>query len=200
MSIDLQDELSKSRNQEIGYSLTDVFMGVGWCRKKVESPGFLGFGGGIKEVDIDLDVACLLFNRSGKLVDQVWYEQLSSRDAAVTHSGDDNSGGGGPDTENERISVDLQQVHPTVQTLVFIVTSPEKEPFAAIPHAFCVLVDAIGDEEIDRVELSVEGGEHTGLIMAMVCREDEGWRSYIINRFLHTDSHERLLAAIAGYL
>lgn len=200
MSIGLQDQSSTGQTREADYHLTDVFMGLGWRRKKVETQGFLGFGGGVKEVDVDLDASCLLFNRSGKLLDQVGHRQLSSRDGAITHSGDDPSGGGGADTENERITVNLQQLDPNAQTLVFTVTSAEGEPFAAIPHAFCVLVDAISDEEFDRIDLSIEGDQHTALIMAMVYRDSDGWRKRLINHFLDGDSPEALLSVISQYL
>src|SRR5512143_2549329 len=119
-----QQEQTVNPEPTSAHSLSDGFMGLGWCRKKVESSGFLGFGGGITEVAVNLDASCLLFNKSGRLVDQVCTEQLQSQCGAALHSGDDRTGGG-IDTENERITVNLPYLPAAVETLVFTVTSPD---------------------------------------------------------------------------
>jgi len=181
------------------YSLTHIFMGLGWCMKKVESSGFLGFGGGIKEVAVNLDASCLLFNKSGRLVDQVCAGQLQSQCGAVVHSGDDITGGG-IDTENERIIVNLQHLPAAVETLVFIVTSPEGEPFAVIPHAFCLLADAISDAELFRYDLTIEGDDYTALILARLYRDGDEWKPQPIGERAQARHHEELMPLIQAYL
>ena len=170
-----QQEKTVNSEPTGAHSLSHIFMGLGWCMKKVESSGFLGFGGGITEVAVNLDASCLLFNKSGRLVDQVYTEQLQSQCGAVVHSGDDATGGG-IDTENERITINLQYLSAAVETLVFTVISPDGEPFAAIPHAFCLLADAISDTELFRYELSIDGGDYTALILAKLYREGDEWK------------------------
>lgn len=66
--------------KESGQALTQVKMGLGW----EPATGLFGFGGG----SIDLDASCLFFDENKNLVDQVWFQQLKSKDGSVRHSGD----------------------------------------------------------------------------------------------------------------
>ena len=192
-------EQSINPQQENVHNLSHIFMGLGWCMKKVESSGFLGFGGGIKEVAVNLDAACLLFNKSGRLVDQVCAEQLQSQCGAVVHSGDDNTGGG-IDTENERIIANLQNLPAAVETLVFTVTSPDEEPFAAIPHAFCLVTDMIGDAELVRYDLTIEGDDYTALILAKLYRDGDEWKLQPIGERSRARHYDELMPLIQAYL
>ena len=200
MSIGPQEEQLVKLEQETGHSLSTIFMGLGWCKKKVESHGFLGFGSGTKEVDVNLDASCLLFNQSGKLVDHVWFEQLQSQCGSVIHSGDDKTGGGSADTENERITVDLQHLPAAIETLVFTVTSFSGEFFAEIPHAFCVVVDMVADIEIVNFDLSVEGGDYTGLILARLYRDGGEWKLQVVGKQAQGRTCQELLPVIKDYL
>ena len=194
-----QQEKTVNSEPTGAHSLSHIFMGLGWCKKKVESSGFLGFGGGTKEVAVNLDASCLLFNKSGRLVDQVCAGQLQSQCGAVVHSGDDNTGGG-IDTENERITVNLQHLPAAVETLVFTVTSPDEEPFSAIPHAFCLLADAISDAELFRYELSIDGGDYTALILAKLYRDGDEWKLQPIGKRARARHYEELMPLIQEYL
>ena len=180
MAINLQKGQRISLEKEAGRGLTRIFMGLGWGMKKVESKGFMGFGGGQKEVSVDLDASCLMFDSAGKLLDQVWFRQLRSQCGSVTHSGDDRSGGGSADQENERITIDLHKVPSAVQTLIFTVNSFTGEGFEGIPNAFCLVVDDTNKAEIARFNLSLEGGNYTGLVMSKLYRHDGEWKMQAI--------------------
>jgi tellurium resistance protein TerZ len=117
MSISLQKGQKISLAKEGGGALTTVVMGLGW--DVMEKKGFLGFGGGKQE--IDLDASCLLFDERGALLDTVWFRQLRSRDGSIQHSGDNRTGEGGGD--DEQIIVNLGAVPANVKSLVFTVNS-----------------------------------------------------------------------------
>jgi len=176
MGINLEKGQRISLSKEAGTSLDRIYMGLGWGMKKTESKGFLGFGGGSKEVEVDLDASCLMFDAGGNLTDQVWFRQLKSNCGSVQHSGDDRSGGGSADVENERITIDLNQVPSEVKSLIFTVNSFTGESFDGIPNAFCVVVDDKSSKEIARFNLSLEGGHFTGLIMTKLYRHEGDWR------------------------
>jgi len=200
MGVNLQKGQRISLAKEAGGSLTKIVMGLGWGMKKTVSKGLFGIGGGEKKVAVDLDASCLLFDNTGKLIDQVWYSQLRSQCGSVTHSGDDRSGGGSDNVENERITVDLPRLPSAVQTLVFTVNSFSGEDFTGIPSAFCRVLDAAANSEIARFDLSLEGGDYTGLIMTRLYRHDGDWRMQAIGEHGQGRTFMDLMPAIQPHL
>jgi tellurium resistance protein TerZ len=168
--------------------------------KQVQSRGFLGFGGGVRQEAVDLDASCLLFDASGNLVDTVWFRQLESRCGSIRHSGDDRAGGGEAGAENERIAIELNRVPATVQTLIFTVNSFSGEGFAGIPSAFCRIVDGANDGEIARFDLSLEGGVYTGLIMTKLYRHNSEWKMHALGEHASGRTFHDLLPTIRPHL
>ncbi|QHT57671.1 TerD family protein [Cellulomonas sp. H30R-01] len=167
MSVNLTKGQTVSLTKSDGGTLTQVRMGLGWDAIKVK-----GLFGRAKEKSVDLDASALLFDANGALVDQVWFSQLSSKDGAVQHTGDNRTGAG--DGDDESIRVALTGVNPAVTTLVFVVNSYTGETFAQIENAFCRLIDETTGQEVARYDLS-GSGPHTAQIMAKVTRAGAGW-------------------------
>jgi tellurium resistance protein TerZ len=146
-----------------GGGLTEVTMGLGWDVARPK--GFLKKM--LAPKTIDLDASCLLFDAGGELVDQVWFQQLDSKDGSVHHTGDNLTGEG--EGDDESIEVDLTRVPARVQTLVFVVNSFTGQDFTQIENAFCRLVDRATGQEVARYELSSQG-PHTAQVMTKVFR------------------------------
>jgi tellurium resistance protein TerZ len=201
MTINLQKGQRISLEKEAGHGLSRVVMGLGWGMKQVQSRGFLGFGAGIRQEAVDLDASCLLFDNAGNLVDTVWFRQLESRCGSIHHSGDDRAGGGESGADNEQINHRFEPgARRGVQTLIFTVNSFSGESFAGIPNAFCRLTDGAGGAEIARFDLSLEGGQRTGLIMTKLYRHDGEWKMQAIGEHAEGRTFHDLLPAIKPYL
>ena len=152
-----------------GGTLTRVTMGLGWDVKKAKGLlGMFGGGGG----DIDLDASCLLFDANRRMIDQVWFRQLTSADGSIVHSGDNRTGAG--DGDDETIAVDLSRLPASVTALVFTVNSFTGDTFDRIANAYCRLVDATTGRETARYDLTGVGS-HTGQVMAQIVRTGGGW-------------------------
>ena len=199
MAINLQKGQRISLEKEAGRGLNRVVMGLGWGMKQVQSKGFLGIGAGSRQKAVDLDASCLLFDAANALIDTVWFRQLQSHCGSIQHSGDDRSGGGETGAENERIAIDLTRIPATVQTLIFTVNSFSGESFAGIPNAFCRLVDDAGGD-IARFDLSLEGGDYTGLIMSKLYRHNHEWKMQAIGEHAEGRTFHDLLPALKPYL
>ena len=113
MSVSLSKGQRVSLTKSGGGTLTQVRMGLGWDAVKKR-----GLFGGSKSQSIDLDASCLIFDASGQLLDQVWFNQLRSEDGAVVHTGDNRTGAG--DGDDESIIVELGQLSAPVATLAFM--------------------------------------------------------------------------------
>jgi tellurium resistance protein TerZ len=181
-----------SLEKKSGGSLTKVRMGLGW--DAAEKKGLFGKK---RAQSIDLDASALLFNAKGQLVDQVWFQQLTSKDGSVQHTGDNLTGEG--EGDDESIRVDLSKVPAEVTALVFTVNSFTGQNFSQIENAFCRLVDEITDAEIARYELT-GSGSHNAQVMAKLSREGAGWSMTAIGVPASGRTFRDLLPAIAGYL
>ena len=191
MSVNLSKGQKLSLTKSSGATLTRVRMGLGWDAMKKK--GLFGK----KDQDIDLDASGLLFDSANNLVDQVWFNQLVSRDGAVQHTGDNRTGAG--DGDDESIIVDLTRVPPTVSTIVFTVNSFTGQDFTQIESAFCRLIDEADNSEIARYDLS-GSGTHNAQIMAKVTREGAGWAMTAIGASATGRTFDQLVPAVLPHL
>ena len=190
--VNLSKGQTVSLTKKGGGTLTVVRMGLGW--DAVKKRGLFGR----KEQAVDLDASAMLFDRSGRLVDQVWFQQLRSTDGALQHTGDNVTGAG--DGDDESIVVDLQKLDPAVTAIVFVVNSFTGQNFSQIENAYCRLVDsASGDVELARYELT-GSGSHNGQIMAKVVRDGSGWSMTAIGAVANGQTFRDLVPAVTPHL
>jgi tellurium resistance protein TerZ len=191
MAINLSKGQTVSLVKSGGGGLTRVRMGLGWDAMKKR--GLFGS----RRQEIDLDASALLFDASGQLVDQVWFQQLTSRDGSIQHTGDNRTGQGEGDDESIRVYLD--GVAPAVQTIVFTVNSFTGQDFSQIENAFCRLIDETNEAEVARYDLT-GSGHHTAQIMSKVSRDGSGWSMTAIGEVASGRTFHDLLPAIAGHL
>ena len=167
--IELQrgDEMALTRDD--GTSLGKLTMGVGWDKK----PG-AGALSGSNTPDVDLDASAIQY-AGDQLFDLAFFNHLETRDRAVVHLGDNISGRG--DGDDEQITIDLAEVYPRVDTMLFLVSSYQGHSLEWVRNAYCRLADEQG-EEIARFTLT-EGVPRTGFMLATMFRDPDntdGWR------------------------
>jgi tellurium resistance protein TerZ len=192
MSVSLSKGQKVSLTKREGGTLSRVRMGLGWDAAKKK-----GLFGGLKTQTIDLDASALLFDAQGTLVDQVWFQQLRSKDGSVQHTGDNLTGAG--EGDDESIRVDLSALPASVHTIVFTVNSFTGQDFSQIENAFCRLIDESNEAEIARYDLS-GSGRHNAQIMAKVTRDGGGWSMTALGIPASGRTFRDLLPAMAGAL
>jgi tellurium resistance protein TerZ len=148
-----------------GRTLGRLRMGLGWDKKP--GAGFIGTGA----PDVDLDASAVQF-AGGQLFDIAFYNHLATRDGAVVHLGDNLTGRG--EGDDEVITVDLEKVWPTVDTMLFLVSSYQGQTLEWVRSAYCRIVDE-DDDELARFTLT-EGVPRTGFMMVKLFRDDDRWR------------------------
>lgn len=192
MAVSLSKGQSVSLVKQGGGTLTRVRMGLGWDAIKKK-----GMFGGMKTQSVDLDASAMLFDASGQLVDQVWFQQLRSKDGSVQHTGDNLTGAG--EGDDESIIVELSAVPAGVQSLVFVVNSFTGQNFSQIENAYCRLVDETNDSEIARYELT-GSGTHNSQVMAKVTRSGAAWSMTAIGAVANGRTFKDLLPAVTPHL
>lgn len=196
MGLSLQKGQSLSLTKQNGESLTNVRLGLGWDSAV---PAKKGFFGGTKTVEIDLDASAIMFDADGKHLDTVFFNQLTSKDGAVRHTGDNLTGAG--DGDDETMMVNLPAVSPAVQNIVFVITSYSQQTFDMVQNAFCRVIDdsAAGSPEVARYSLT-ESGRNTAMIMSKLSRTGNAWSFQAIGNPANGRTAGEVLGAAASAL
>jgi tellurium resistance protein TerZ len=111
--------------------LEKICIGLNWGTIKKKS--FLGL---LKTTEpVDLDGSVTTFSKENKNLYTVYYQNLSSPDGAIKHSGDDREGDDSvDDLDNEVITIDLKKLNPDVEQIIFYLNSYEGQDFGKIPY------------------------------------------------------------------
>lgn len=169
--------LSKSE----GVSLSKLAIGVGWDPVK-KKKGFFSFGS--SEESIDLDASLILLDEDKQLVDMIWFRKKLSSCGSVRHSGDNLTGEG--EGDDETIFIDMANLPARVKYIVPTVNSFRQQTFDQVENAFCNIYDLKGDRPDQKqklVNLSIsEKGAFTGLILAVIERNGDGWKTKYIGK------------------
>lgn len=187
-------ELSRGQEwtlaSESGEPVTRLRVGLGWDRER--TAGFAGSGA----PDVDLDASAVQF-MGEQLFDLAFYNNLATRDGSVVHQGDNRSGAGAGD--DEVIAVDLTRTYAKVETIVLMVSSYQGHSLEWIANAYCRIVDDASDVELARFTLTA-GVPQTGLVMAKLFRDGDGWRLLALGEGIAVRVPSRSVEALLPYL
>ncbi|SHH26177.1 TerD family protein [Massilia sp. CF038] len=168
MAISLQKGGNVNLSKEAP-GLSKMIVGLGWDTRATDGAGF------------DLDGAVFLVNAEGKVrsdADFVFYNNLKSTDGSVVHSGDNTTGAG--DGDDETVTIDLTKVPADVEKVIFAVTIHDAEArrqnFGMVSKAFVRCVNASGNAEIARFDLSEDGSTEAAMIFGEVYRAGADWK------------------------
>jgi tellurium resistance protein TerD len=131
--------------------------------------------------DFDLDASALLVNAAGKVLsDQhfVFFNNLTSPDGSVEHTGDNLTGEG--EGDDESIKVDLSRVPGDVDKIVFTVSiydaESRQQSFGQVRNAFIRVVNQTGGAEIARYDLSEDASTETAMVFGEIYRSGADWK------------------------
>ncbi len=151
-------------------SLDNMTVGLGWDANISDTGS-----------NADLDVSIFLVNAQGKTAndkDFIFYNNLTSTDGSVVHTGDNLTGEGGGD--DEKIKVALSKVNDTIQEIIFVVTIHEaestKQNFGQVSNSFIRIVDDSNGNEILKYELDEDYSSETAIEFGKLYRRDNSWR------------------------
>ncbi|MER8042913.1 TerD family protein [Streptomyces sp. NPDC094032] len=149
--------------------LTAVLVGLGWDVRTTTG------------ADHDLDASALLLNDTGKVASDlhfVFYNNLTSPDGSVEHTGDNLTGEG--DGDDESIKVDLSAVPADVTKIVFPVSIHDADnrgqSFGQIRNAFIRVVNQANGVELARYDLSEDAATETAMVFGELYRHAAEWK------------------------
>ncbi|MES3022319.1 MAG: TerD family protein [Pseudomonadota bacterium] len=168
MAISLQKGGNVNLSKEAP-GLSKLIVGLGWDTRATDGAGF------------DLDGAVFLLDANGKVrsdADFVFYNNLKSTDGSVTHSGDNTTGAG--DGDDETVTIELGNVPADVDKIAVCVTIHDAEArgqnFGMVSKAFVRCINAAGNAEIARYDLSEDGSTEAAMVFGEVYRAGTDWK------------------------
>ena len=164
--------LSKGGNVSLSKEapgLTAVLVGLGWDVRATTG------------ADFDLDASALLLGPDGKVIsDQhfVFFNNLTSPDGTVEHTGDNLTGEG--EGDDESIKVNLAGLPTQVDRIVFPVSiydaDNRRQSFGQVSNAFIRVVNQADGREITRFDLSEDASTETAMVFGEVYRNGADWK------------------------
>jgi tellurium resistance protein TerD len=164
--------LSKGGNVSLSKEapgLQAVLVGLGWDVRTTTG------------ADFDLDASALLVGSNGKILSDahfIFFNNLTSPDGSVEHTGDNLTGEG--EGDDEAIKVNLVAVPPEVEKIVVTVSiydaETRQQSFGQVRNAFIRVVNQADNRELTRYDLSEDASNETAMIFGELYRNGPEWK------------------------
>jgi tellurium resistance protein TerD len=149
--------------------LSAVLIGLGWDERTTSGQAF------------DLDASALMLNAAGRILSDshfVFFNNLTSPEGSVEHTGDNLTGAG--EGDDEQIKVDLVAVPAEVDRIVFPVSiydaDVRRQNFGQVRNAFIRVINQADNSELTRYDLSEDASSETAMIFGELYRHSGDWK------------------------
>jgi tellurium resistance protein TerD len=164
--------LSKGGNVSLSKEapgLQAVLVGLGWDVRTTTG------------ADFDLDASALMVGTTGKILSDshfIFFNNLTSPDGSVEHTGDNLTGEG--EGDDEAIKVNLVGVPAEVDKIVVTVSiydaEARQQSFGQVRNAFIRVVNQADNRELTRYDLSEDASTETAMIFGELYRNGAEWK------------------------
>lgn len=113
----------------------------------------------------DLDLSCVVYDQNDNRIDCVWYAQLASKCGSIRHKGDETVGA--EELDDESISIDLNQLNETAETLFFVISAFSDNNFSQVEQAHWTLFDGVNKNELARYDFSPNDKSSAKIVMRL---------------------------------
>jgi tellurium resistance protein TerD len=170
MGVSLSKGGNVSLTKEAGAAgLAAVTVGLGWDARSTTG------------ADFDLDASAVGCGADGKVLGDpffVFFNNLTSPDGVITHTGDNLTGEG--EGDDEAIVVDLASADATLQKIVFPVSiydaDSRGQSFGQVSNAFIRIVNNANGAELARYDLTEDASTETAMIFGELYRNGAEWK------------------------
>jgi tellurium resistance protein TerD len=170
MGVSLSKGGNVSLTKEAGSAgLSAVTVGLGWDVRTTDGAAF------------DLDASAIALGSNGKVAsDQyfIFFNNLTSPDGSIQHTGDNLTGEG--EGDDEQIKVTVASVPGEIDKIVFPVSIYDAEnrgqTFGQVRNAFIRVVNQADNSELARYDLSEDASTETAMVFGELYRAGSEWK------------------------
>ena len=149
--------------------LAAVTVGLGWDARTTDGQEF------------DLDASAIVCGADGKVVSDkhfIFFNNLTSPDGTIEHTGDNLTGEG--EGDDEQIKVNLSGLPAEVDKIVFPVSiynaDAGGQSFGQVRNAFIRVVNQGDSSELARYDLSEDASTETAMVFGELYRNGAEWK------------------------
>jgi tellurium resistance protein TerD len=146
-----------------------VTVGLGWDVRTTDGAAF------------DLDASAIALGANGKVASDghfVFFNNLTSPDGSIQHTGDNLTGEG--EGDDEQIKVGVASVPQEIDKIVFPVSIYDAESrgqtFGQVRNAFIRVVNQADNSELARYDLSEDASTETAMVFGELYRAGSEWK------------------------
>ena len=170
MAVSLSKGGNVSLTKQAGNAgLDSVTVGLGWDARSTTG------------ADFDLDASAICCDTNGKVVSDshfVFFNNLTSPDGTVEHTGDNLTGEG--EGDDEQVKVNLKSMDAGVNKVVFPVSiydaAGRSQSFGQVREAFIRVVNDVDQSELARYDLSEDASTETAMVFGELYRNGAEWK------------------------
>lgn len=129
----------------------------------------------------DIDASVFMLGANGKLISDnhfVFFNNLTSPDGAIKHSGDNLTGAG--EGDDEVIMVDLSKASDDITEITFVVTihkaADKRQNFGQIRNSFIRVVNQTTNDEMVKYELDEDFSIETAVEFGRLYKRNNEWK------------------------
>jgi tellurium resistance protein TerD len=155
-------------------------------REPINAPQFtIGLGWDVNSSStgsaFDLDASVFILGDNKKMLSEkhlIYYNNLTSPDGAVQHTGDNLTGEG--DGDDEQIKVDLSKIDPQATEICIVVTiydaEARRQNFGQVKNSIVRIFDADTNKDILRYELEEDFSIETAVEFGRIYKKGDDWK------------------------
>lgn len=168
--------INLTKGQRVQIGLQKAHVGLGWDVDDTSGKGF------------DLDLFAFMLGENKKIPEDeylVFFNNLVSKDGAVTSSGDDRTGENS-EGDDESLTIDFSKINFSICEIIIGATIHEaeekKQNFGQVQNSFIRICNAVSMEELCKYELTEDFSIETGVEFGRFYKKDGGWRFEAVGR------------------
>ena len=177
-----------------------VFVGLGWDPNEDISFKDKALGAlGLKETHHDLDLSCYIYDSNKRYITHISHEigREIDQTGKIYHSGDNVEGVG--DGDDEQISIELKELDPTIDTIIFKASIKTDNIFSQVNDPEMRIVDGYADHTF--LEVSLAEGQTAAFIFVALKRDGEdAWLINHIGEFIEESSEKDWPEVLKAYI